>query len=303
MKHPLYESTARCSDLPELLPQSGEGEVEMVLPESDPERVAEAVSARQADGGRLQEKVDGCWCCMTIDANGYLRNPMSRANLRLRYAAEWEGRQVSKRFAGWRIVGELDAATNRARRRREAREDKGWYGAPLFHVYALVTPRGELLPGQEMAAGVGQMIGLEFHGRIRPVAEALPGESWGDFTRRVFEDSGEGVVIRTPGGAIFRAKPQADFDRFVSKIVNEPDSRGHVRRMAVLSVCISAGDRPRFKAIQKVEMPKGWKNSDVIKRVVVVVGDSLNRETGAIRHARIVDVRSEDDKQPVECKL
>ena len=124
MATPLYQQTADVVDLPELLPAAGDGPV-VELPEVAPETIIAAVAARQAGGGAIQEKVDGCWCAMRVDARGRLTAPESRAGLRLRYAADWIGVRVAPRFAGWTIVGEIEAGTNRARRRRETREARG----------------------------------------------------------------------------------------------------------------------------------------------------------------------------------
>lgn len=294
MGSPLYDLTADCADLPEFLPAEGDGPV-VELPEVDPETIIAAVAARQAQGGVLQEKVDGCWCAMTVDERGRLRNPLSRAGLRLRFAADWVGVHVDPQFVGWTIVGELEAGTTRARRRRETRESRGWYGLPIFHVYAMVDPAGAM-HGPELA---GQVAPLELAGRLRPVRQALPGQSWADFARRVFDEGGEGVVIRQ-GGACWRAKPLVTFDRYVMGIASEPDSKGRVCHKAILGVCTSAGARPRYQRLQVVELPRGVRWQDVKGLVVSVAGAAVDRESGVIRHARIVEVR--EDKAGWECR-
>jgi len=298
MTHPLYSSTADCQDLPELFPEGDEPGLR--LAEVAPDVVVAAVSARQAGGGRLQEKVDGCWCCMTVGEGGRLEDPRSRADLPLRFAAAWVGQRVDARFVGWRLIGELEAGTARARRVREdERGEEPSEALYPWHLYAMVDPAGAVHDGLELHFLLSQLVHLDLAGRLTAIREALPCEDWGTFAREVFDRGGEGVVIRQ-GGACYRAKPQVDFDRYCTKVVSEPDRRGRMRLQAVLAVCTSAGARPRYQAVQPVELPRGMRRSQVAGHVVTIIGASVDQETGVVRHARITRVR--EDKSGPECR-
>lgn len=295
MSHTLYREVI---DLPELLPPPDSDGPVLQLADVDPERIVAAVAARQAAGGRLQEKVDGCWACAVVGTDGALGPVESRAGLRLRQGRRWAGRQLGARWAGWTIIGELEVGTTRARRAREDRNE-GLDALDPWHVTELIDPAGRRIDGPELAMVVAQMAGLDLRGRLHPVREALPGESWADFARDVFDRGGEGVVLRTLDGHIYRAKPLIDFDRVVLGIVEHVDRRRHVRLQARLGLCTSAGKRPRYRETQVVELPA---RAPRLPRgtVVAVTGTSVNTESGVVRFARIVRVR--EDKPAHECR-
>lgn len=288
-----------CHDLPELAPH-GDGP-EIALAALDDDVIVAAVAARQAPGARLQEKIDGCWAAGTIDADGRIREITSRAGLPLRFAVRWDGLRVDRRFVGWSIIGELEVGTTRAMRRREERGETLADTLDSWHVYGLVAPDGRRVEGAELAYLLGQLVPIDLRGRMFPVREALPGESWAEFTRSVLEGGGEGVVIRTADGTLYRAKTQVDFDRAVRDVVVERDRRGHARVKALLAVCTSAGARPRYEHTQTVEIP-AWVETPRSLRglVVTIIGSSVDTITGVVRFARITAVR--EDKAPWECR-
>lgn len=289
MTHPLYDLTADCSDLPELLP-SGDGDVVVALPAQATEAVIAAVRARQELGGTCQEKVDGCWCAMELDADGRVRTATSRAGLPLRYARSapgWVQSTIHPALAGWTIVGELEAGTTRAMMRRD--EER-----PLFHVYAMFDSTGA--DRSDELARICFDLGVD---RMRPVRQALPGEDWGSFCQRILDDGGEGVVIRQ-GGRCYRAKPVLEVDRVVSRVFSERDRHGKLRVKAQLAVASRRGKNARLRPLQIVILPRHLQPNDVLKRVVKVTGASVHK--GVVRHARIVEVRPEEEKQPHECR-
>lgn len=294
MKHAHYQAV---NDLPSLTPH-GDGP-ELALAIRSPEEIIDAVVAHEAPGARLQEKVDGCWACGVVGADGRIASVTSRAGLPLRFAVRWVGQEIGRRWIGWQIIGELEVGTTRALRRREERGETLADTLDPWHVYGLLDPTGAPHEGMEIAALVGQMGGHDLRGRLRPIAEAMPGESWAAFAASVLDAGGEGLIVRSTDGTLYRAKPQVDFDRAVLRIVEHIDRNGHARRQAEIGVCTSAGARPRYRATQHVELPAG---SPRLPRgtVVTIIGSSINAASGAVRFARIVAVR--EDKAPEECR-
>jgi hypothetical protein len=292
MSHPLYDATAHCQDLPELLPVDESGPA-LALPTTDHDTVVAAVRARQELGGGVcQEKVDGCWCAMVLDADGRVGTATSRAGLPLRYARSapgWVGVTISPVLAGWTIVGELEAGTTRASQRRDD-------GRPWLHVYAMFGPDGA--DRSDELARICWDLGVE---RMRPVRQALPGEDWGDFTRRILDQGGEGVVIRQ-GGHCYRAKPQLEVDRVISRVFSERDRHGKMRLKAQLAVASRQGKSLRFRPLQIVILPRNIDAVGAVKRVAKITGASITPQ-GVVRHARIVELRPEEEKQLHECRL
>lgn len=299
MTHPLYTETAQCDDIPESLP-SGAG-LNWETPDHSPETILGIVAELEQLGGRIQEKVDGCWCTMVVNEYNRLVLARSRTDKPLRYAAEWRYYKVNPGFAGWQLVGELEASTTRAKHHRKAREKNNDYGPPPWFIYAVVSPDGTVHDDYTTVVRVlSQLLPMGMLAlRIRPVAEALPGEQWVDFARRILENDGEGCVIRRDGQC-YRIKQRLDFDRIIKSCVTEPDRTGTIRHKARLSYCSSNGRIPRYKHTQTVVLPKGVFPRYVKGKVVTVVGSSIERDTGVIRHARIVEIR--DDKEGRDCR-
>lgn len=292
MSHPLYDITADCDDLPELLPSDENGPA-LALPTTDHETVVASVRARQELGGVCQEKVDGCWCAMELGDDGRVRTATSRAELPLRYARSapgWVGSVISPVLAGWTIVGELEAGTTRASQRRDN-------GRPWFYVYAMFDADG--VDRSDEIARICWDVDAE---RMRPIRQALPGEDWGDFTQRVLDEGGEGVVIRQ-GGRCYRAKPLLEVDRVVGRVFQERDRHGKSRTKAQLCVASRRGKNSRLSPLQIVILPRHILPADVRgRRVAKVTGASITPQ-GVVRHARIVEVRPEEEKQWHECRL
>jgi len=298
MTHPLYVETANCNDVPASLP-SGTG-IDWSIPDHTPETILGIIAELEQLGGRIQEKVDGCWCAMSVDKHNRLVRARSRTNKPLRYAAEWRNFSVNPGFEGWQLIGELEAATTRAKHHRATREADLDFGPPPYHVYAVVNPTGDVYDGwHDVMALLFQMIPPAMLGTIKPVDEALNGEPWADFARRILEADGEGCVIRRDGEC-WRIKQRLDFDRYVASTVMEKDRNGRRRHKARLSICTSNGRRPRYRVAQTVVLPSGVWPRDVKGKVVTVVGSSIERATGVIRHARIVEIR--DDKEGRDCR-
>lgn len=291
--HPLYESTARCHDLPELLEHEG-GELVLSFPDGSIDRVVAAVAARQAPGVVLQEKIDGCWCALKLDEEGRVGSVTSRAGIPLRVGVAWLGEVVRWQLPGWTMIGELEAGTHWAAQERQAEEDEGGDArVPRFYLYAAFDRQGRRVP----EARVRRLPGWVGHPRLVAVRQAAPGEDWAAFTRRVLDRGGEGVVLRYPDGSCFRAKPRLTCDRYISRVYYAPDRYGQQRLHADLSVVRGRG----WRRVQQVLVPEGLTPAALRRRVVVVVGASVHPRTGVVRHARIAAVREPGDKSPREC--
>lgn len=295
--HPLYRPV---EDLPELCRPRGDGP-ELALPEIDPETIIAAVVARQAPGVRLQEKVDGSHAIGVVGPDGRIATMTSRAALPLRTGRRWIGVDLGRRWAGWTLIGELEVGTTRAMRRRDARGETLEDSLDPWHIFQLVAPDGRTLEGAALAWPLAQMGGLDLRGRLLPVREAVDGENWEDFARDVLASGGEGLIVRTPDGAIYRAKPAVDFDRVVMAERRHVDRNGHVHRQVMLGVCVSAGARARYRAIdQWLELPAAAPLRIPRHTVVSIIGSTINTETGVVRFARITAFR--EDKAPWECR-
>lgn len=279
-----YDLTARCRDLPELVSEAADGTVSLSFPDGSIDRVVAAVAARRAPGAILQEKVDGCWCSMRLGADARVESVTSRAGLHLRVAVGWIGEQFARQLAGLTLIGEVEAGTHWASLHRD--EDL----LPRLHLYGALDRSGRAL-GHDRVRKLGAWIR---HPRVQLVREAAWNEDWASFTRSVLDDGGEGVVIRDESG-IWRAKPRQTVDRFVSKVFYAEDRHGQRRLYATLSISVNG----RFRRTQDVLVPEGLKPSELRRRVVVVVGASVDPRTGVVRHARIVDTR--EDKPADEC--
>ena len=295
MSHPLYDRTANCDDAPELLPSS-DGAPVFLLPETDPETVVAAVRARRSAGGVCQEKIDGCWVALELDETGRVALATSRATLPLRFARSekpWLGQLLHRALAGWTIVGEMEAGTQRAARVRDGEREL----EPVVYAFACFDAEGT-----DRTAELGAVLGRAAHPRLRHIPQALRGEDWGSFTSEVLERGGEGVVIRQ-GGELIRCKPVHELDRVVLRTFWEADQYGKKRSKAQLGVCVSAGKRPRYKPTQIVIVPGHILPAELrARRVVKVIGASVTPE-GVIRHGRISEVRPQEEKQPTECRL
>ena len=297
MNHPLHREVL---DLPGLH-ASADGPV-LQLPEVDLDALVAAVVARQRPGARLQEKADGCWACAHVGVDGTITSITARSGKPLRQGARWRGQFVGYRWGGWTIIGELETGTSRAKARRRSRGESTADSLDPWHVYGLVDPRGLVFDGPELGMLVAQLASTSPHGRIQAIHEALPGEPWAEFTRRVMNAGGEGVVVIEPDGTRYRAKPQVDLDRAVLGIVEHIDRRGRVHLQARIGVCTSAGARPRFRETQVVELPKGTRRSELPRGAVVsIVGSSVDLQTGVVQFARIVGIRT--DKAAADCRV
>ncbi|MFZ5788963.1 MAG: hypothetical protein ACOY3Y_21195 [Acidobacteriota bacterium] len=296
--HPLYARTADCEDPAELVGAVGDG-VALVLPDEDHAAVLAALRAKQAElggAGRCQEKVDGCWCALAFDGSGRIASATSRAGLPLRFArgeTPWVGHRFSAALAGWTIVGELEAGTQRAAAVRDGERDL----EPLMYAFGAFDP-----DGVDRTDRLPAVLSHIHHPRLRPVPEALPGEDWADFLRSVLDRGGEGVVVREPGGRCLRYKPVFEADRVALSVLSERDRNGKLRTKVRLGLCTSAGQRPRYRPTQTVIIPRHIMPAELKgKRVVRVRGASVDAD-GVIRHASIADVRPREEKQPWECR-
>lgn len=285
---PEYEQTAHCRDLPELV-DVVDGEVSLTLPESGLERIAAAVAARRAPGAVLQEKIDGCWAALAIGPGGRVESVTSRAGLHLRVAVGWIGERVHRLLEGWTLVGEVECGTAWASAHRD--EDP----IPRLHLYAAFDRQGRRVAGDRVRG----LVLRHAHPRIVYIHEAGPRDDWAAWTRTVIEAGGEGVVIREANGATWRAKPRQTVDRVVSRVYTQADHNGQHRAHADLAVMVGG----RLRRAQTVLVPEALQGELRRGTVVVVVGASVDQATGVVRHARIVDARPRDEKQPAECTM
>ena len=283
----LYARHTRLRDLPELYERDG---VHLSL-STDVERVVAAVRARQALGGRCQEKIDGCYLELHLDQDGVVDRVTSRAGHSHQYAQDWLDEPLRVQLRGWTILGELVAGTHWASQQRQDGE------LPLVYVYGMIDASG-----RDRSDEVARKVPWLHHPRLRPIPEAAPGQDWGDFARAVLERGGEGVVLRQPDGR-WRAKPVVTVDRYVSSCELEEDRHGWLRWKAWLSVPRSRGARTRWRRVQRVLLPEGIHPREVRRRVVTVVGASVDTTTGVVRHARLGEIRPLGDKAPEECRV
>jgi hypothetical protein len=299
MTHDAYEGTARCHDLPELERRDGPWS----LLEIDADEVADAVAARRSEGGRLEEKVDGCWCAMRVADDGRLTDPRSRTDKVLRQAGRWRGVMVDRGLAGWLVIGEMFAGTSRARRARYRRgEELGPGHLDPFYVYSLRSPDGRTIAGTECAGIVGAL-NVE---RLLPVPSALPWGDWRQFTLDVLERGGEGVVIRHDDGTCHRAKARLEVDMVVLRRFAERDRRGRMRIKLDVGYCVSSGTRKRYRRTQTILAPgqdyldsTGLNWGDFKPHAVVSVLGAMIGKGGIIRDARFSELRK--DKPASEC--
>lgn len=291
-----YAATTRCRDLPELMDRSS-GELVLALPAGDLERVVAAVAARRSPGAALQEKIDGCWCAMQIDADARVESVTSRSGKPLRVAVAWVGVQMHRNLRGWTLVGEIEAGTSWASRRRAPGE------LPRFHVYGALDRAGRVVDRHRLARSAIARFrphpDRHGHESQQPVCqlvrEARHGEDWATFVRSVLEAGGEGVVIHEDGGARWRAKTRLTVDRVVLRVERRRDRNGDMRHHALVGLV--------GREIQDVLVPE-WADADDLEgRVVAVTGASLDETAGVVRHARIVEVREDGDKLPDDCTI
>lgn len=282
-----YELTARCLDLPELVDQA-DGELVLALPSGELERVVAAVAARRDPGALLQEKVDGCWCALAIGTGGIVESATSRSGLALRAADGWIGQRVHSFLADWTLIGEAECGTQWSAAHRDDNP------IPRLHLYAAIDARGRRVSTDRVRA----LTLRHLHVRIAYVNECGAREDWAEFARRVLEAGGEGVVIRAVDGTCYRAKPRSTVDRVVARAYSKADHTGAPRRFADLAVT-EAG---RLRTVQSVLVPEAIERELRRGRVVAVAGASVS-PAGVVRHARIVELRPRDEKQPAECTL
>jgi hypothetical protein len=290
-----YTLTARCHDLPELVDQTEDG-ISLALPSGAIDRVVEAVAGRRGPCAILQEKIDGCWCALKLDAAARVESVTSRSGLHLRVAVAWMGEQFDRQLAGFTLIGEVEAGTHWSSVERHAEESEGGdVRVPRLHLYAALDRAGRVLSVDRTR----KLCRWIAHPRCLPVRECRPNESWETFTRSVLEAGGEGVVIRTADGEIFRAKPRTTVDRYVSRTYAKPDRHGTMRLFCDLSFFNGRS----FTKAQTVLVPEAMTPQQLRRAVVVVVGASLDPVTGVVRHARIADVRPQGEKTARECVI
>jgi hypothetical protein len=260
----------------------------------DPGRIVDAVASLEAPGRRLEEKVDGCWCALSIGDDGRLA-AISRAGLPLRQAGEWRGRLLGRDWAGWTIVGEVLAGTPAARAARDADPDGEAYPRVYAtHAYYRGEDRSAML-----AAVLAELPAVAPWARIAPMPACPPWESWRSWSTRVLGRGAEGLIV-VDGDRRWRVKPLDDVDRVVLGVRDELRRDGRPVAKVALGVAVRGGRRPRYRETQVVLLPRGAVAAQIVGRVVRVAGASVDPDSGVVRHARIAGLRS--DKIPSECR-
>lgn len=254
----------------------------------DISEIMAAIDAAQRDlprGSAVEEKIDGHWCAIQVGHDGVVVSATSRAGLPLRVAIPWLGRRI--RLFGWTLIGEIVAGTEWS-----ACERQHQGAVPDFRIFDAYCAKW----GRVSRSRLERVIPSLGDRRLSLVARAKWGECWSDFAKRVLAAGGEGVVVKhADGSQRWKAKPILDVDMVVKRVFSEPDRDGRLR----VKVGIGYADTDE---VQVVLLPSVATPDDIHRDDVVRVVGACKLCSGAIRHARIVEVRPIEDKPVEECR-